>query len=322
MSAGIETFDRGFLLGEQPWHKDPRFIVQDAPVTIEQMIDVFNWEIEKKPLFYVAPDGSSQEVAAFSLIRKDTGHILVDSVGKKFVAESNLKLVEIIRDGVLKAYPDLICEGAFTIFNNRTAVIQLKAKEFQVKGDKSPSFTRMCFANPIGMGAYKALVHNERVVCANTLRVAESEGRANKSLRKFSHLNSAFNKINIYMEEMAAQWLLLDKHIETLNLLASQPITSEEIDKFLKCIYPQNSTMSDIAVKHNMEKRTAILNQFNTDQDLRPDIAFSKYGLLQALTYVIDHEQLRKDAVKTHWENIAGVRMDLKAAGYNHLIAA
>lgn len=322
MSAGIEVSDRGYFMGSPLWHRNPKFIVQDSPVSIDQVKEVFNWEIEKVPLFYTNNEGVNTKVNAFSLIRKDTGHVLVDAVGSKFEAESNLKLAEILENGILKACPDIQIEGVMTLFDSRTAVIQLKAKEFQVKGDKSPSFCRELLCNPLGAGAYRALVHNERVVCANTLRVAESEGKANKSLKKFSHLKGAFDKLNVYMEELAEQWLMLDRHIAVLEKLATEPVNSLSVNEFLKAIYPQNSGMSEVAVRHNIEKRQQILTQFNRDQDLTPDAAFSKYGLLQALTYVIDHEQLRKDAIKTQWDNISGSRMDLKASGFDYLVKA
>jgi len=320
MAHGICEFDLGYICGDT-WHAHPAYRRQTTPVTIEQVKEVFNWTIDKKQLGFLNENNLLQLVEAYSLVRHDTGHVLVESVGKKFEAESNLRLAEIV-EGVVKAYPDLLIEGCGTLWNNKTAFIQLKAKEFQVKGDKSPSFCREMMVNPLGAGAYRALVHNERVVCANTLRIADAEGKANRSLKKFSHLKGAMDNINVYMEELAEQWLLLEKHIVTLDALAKMPASATLVTDFLKAVYPQDSGMSDIATKHNMEKRQMILDQFNKDQDLSPDSAFSRYGLLQALTYVIDHEQLRKDTIKTNWDNWAGSRMDTKAAGYDFLIRA
>lgn len=322
MAHGICEHDRGFFWSlSQLWHAHPSYLIQDDPVTIEQVKEIFNWNIQKKQLGFINEQNQMEMVDAYSLVREDTQHILVDSVGKKFEAESNMRLAE-ITENVIKAYPALQIEGCATLFSCRTSFIQLKAKEFQIKGDKSPSFMRQILTNPLGFGSYKALVHNERVVCANTLRIAEAEGKANRSLKKFSHLRGAMDNINVYMEELAEQWLLLDKHIVTLNALAKMPTNSILVADFLKAVYPQDSGMSDIAVKHNMEKRQMILDQFNRDQDLAPESAFSRYGLLQALTYVIDHEKLRKDQAKTTWENISGSRMDIKSAGYDFLIRA
>lgn len=323
MAAGIEGFDIGVFYSNNPlWHRNPAYRVINRPVNIDEVREVFNWEIEKKQLSYVNDKNETVPVNAFSLIRKDTQHILVDSVGAKFEAASNLQMVDIIENGVLKAFPDLILEGAATLWNNKTAFIQLKAKEFQIKGDKSPMFTRMSYVNPLGNGAYKALVHNERVVCANTLRVAESEGKANRSLKKFSHLNGAFIKLNAYMEELTEQWLMLEKHNAVLENMAKSQVDTALVNNFTKFVYPQTANMSDVAINHVNARRQAVIAQFNKDQDLTPDAAFSKYGLLQALTYVIDHETFRKDPVKTYWDNIAGDRMDLKADAFDWLANA
>jgi phage/plasmid-like protein (TIGR03299 family) len=321
MASGInENYDLGIFYSVNPlWHRSPVYKVIDHPVEIDEVKKVFAWEIEKKQLSYTTQDGIQQPVNAFALLRKDTQHILVDSVGKKFEAESNLRMVEIIENSLLKKFPELIIEGAGTLFSNKVAFIQMKAQEFQIKGDKSPMFTRMMYTNALGISAYKALVHNERVVCANTLRIAESEGKANRSLKKFSHLKGAFLKLDNYMEELAEQWLMVEKHNKVLETLAAQQVNDEMVCNFLKHVYPQTDNMSDVAINHVNEKRNIVLGQFNRDQDLDSSAAFSKYGLLQALTYVVDHEKLRKDETKTYWENIAGTRMDLKATAFDYL---
>jgi hypothetical protein len=318
MAHGICEFDSGYIMGTT-WHNHPAYKRKIDPVTISEVQEVFNWEIEKKQLSYVNDNNETIPVNAFALVRKDTQHILVDSVGKKFEAENNLRMIEIAENGVLKAFPDLIIEGAGTLWNNKTAFIQMKAKEFQIKGDKSPMFMRFMVVNPLGAGAYKALVHNERVVCANTLRIAESEGKANRSLKKFSHLKGAFLKLDNYMEELAEQWLMVEKHNKVLETLTTQQVNDEMVCNFLKHVYPQTDNMSDVAINHVNEKRNIVLGQFNRDQDLDSSAAFSKYGLLQALTYVVDHEKLRKDPINTYYDNIAGSRMDLKATAFDYL---
>ena len=321
MASGIcENYDLGIFYSTNPlWHRSPVYKVIDRPVEINEVKKVFAWEIEKKQLSYITNDGVQQYVDAFSLVRKDTQHILVASVGKKFEAESNLRMVEIIENSLLKKFPNLIIEGAGTLWQNQTAFIQMRAKEFQIKGDKSPMFTRMVYTNSLGISAYKALVHNERVVCANTLRIAESEGKANRSLKKFSHLKGAFLKLDNYMEELAEQWLMIEKHNKVLESLTTQQVDTEMVNNFLKIVYPQTENMSEVAISHTIGKRNQVVTQFNKDQDLDASVAFSKYGLLQAFTYVVDHEKLRKGDIKTYWSNISGDRMDSKAAAFDYL---
>jgi len=324
MAAGIQEFDKGVLKGTS-WHMSPKFIHQDTPVTREQVNTVFGFNIIKKPLHFITDAGVTVKVdGANALIREDTGHILVPSVGDRFVAESNLKLADIVYGGVLKAFPDLIVEGCITLWNNQTAVLQLHGGEFQVRGDQSPSFTRMMYVNPLGKGAYSAMVHNERVVCNNTLRAAMAEGAANKSLRRFSHTHTAFDKINSYMEEIAATKLALARHVEELNVLSGLNVTTEEVQDFLKVMFPKSEAMSDCQLERSELARANLLEVFESDQNLVAENNKSRYALLNALTYSIDHDASKigkrgRDAAANQWDNWTGMGMDKKIEAFNYL---
>jgi hypothetical protein len=121
------------------------------------------------------------------------------------------------------------------------------------------------------------------------------------------------------MEELAEQWLMIEKHNKVLETLTTQQVDTDMVNNFLKVVYPQTENMTEVAISHTIDKRNQVIAQFNKDQDLEADTAFSKYGLLQAFTYVIDHEKLRKGDTKTYWSNIADVRMDLKATAFDYL---
>lgn len=324
MAAGIQEFDKGVLQGAS-WHMSPRFIHQDTPVTREQVNTVFGFNIVKKPLHFINAAGVQVKVeGANTLIREDTGHVLVPSVGDRFVAESNLKLADIVYNGVLKAFPDLTVEGCITLWNNQTAVLQLKGGEFQVRGDQSPSFTRMLYQNPLGKGSYSAMVHNERVVCANTLRAAIAEGAANKSLRRFSHTAKAFDKINSYMEEIAETKLALTRHIEELNQLAAVNVTTEEVQDFLKFMYPIKEAMSDCQVERAKAAKANVLTVFESDQGLVAENRTSRYALLNALTFKVDHDTSNvgkrgRDLAANQWDVWCGTGMDKKIEAFNYL---
>jgi hypothetical protein len=261
---------------------------------------------------------------ANTLIREDTGHILVPSVGDRFVAESNIKLADIVYDGVLKAFPDLVVEGCITLWNNQTAVLQLKGREFQIQGDQSPSFTRLLYCNPLGKGAYSAMVHNERVVCNNTLRAAMVEAKANRTLKRFSHTATAFEKINNYMEEIAETKLLMQRHVQELNQLAAVNVTTEEVEDFMKFMFPKAEAMSDCQIARADEAKSRLLNVFESDQGLDADHSKSRYALLNALTYQIDHDisnvgKRGRDQAGNQWSAWAGNGMDKKINAFNYL---
>jgi hypothetical protein len=326
MAHGIQEFDKGVLgLNSRSWHMHPQFIHQDTPVTREQVNTVFGFNIKKKPLHIITDAGLTVKVpGAHALVREDTGHVLVPSVGDRFVAESNLKLADIVYGGVLAAFPELTVEGCITLWNNQTAILQLKGQEFQVRGDQSPSFTRMSFNNPLGKGSYSAMVHNERVVCANTLRVALAEGAANKSLRRFSHTAKAFDKINSYMEEIAETKLALTRHVEELNQLSAVNATTEEVQDFLKFMFPIKEAMSDCQVERAKASKDKVLAVFESDQGMVAANRTSRYALLNALTFKVDHDdgnvgKRGRDLAANQWDNWCGTGMDKKIEAFNYL---
>jgi hypothetical protein len=139
-------------------------------------------------------------------------------------------------------------------------------------------------------------------------------------MKKFSHTQSAFDKINVYMEELAETQLMLTKHIEMLNVLAAADTNEFQVAAFMKAVYPITKDMAELQVSRAEEKRARIRAVFESDQDLEASAARSKYALLNALTYVIDHEQQRKDDASAQWDNWTGGRMDTKAEGLNFLM--
>ena len=321
---GIQENDTGTIFGTS-WHNHPQFIHQNTPVTREQVNTVFGFNIVKKPVYMVNAAGENVKIDGNNvLIREDTGHVLVPSVGDRFVAESNLKFADIVFEGVLKAFPGLIVEGCMTLWNNQTAILQLKGQEFQVIGDQSPSFSRLCFVNPLGKGSYSAMAHNERVVCNNTLRIATAEGAANRTLKRFSHTASAFTKINSYMEEIAETQLLMQRHIEELNILSATNVTAEEVQDFMKFMYPKSEAMSDIQITRADEAKTRLLNVFESDQGLVAANSKSRYALLNALTFQIDHDTSNigkrgRDQAANQWDCWCGLNMDKKDQAFNYL---
>jgi len=326
MAAGIQEHDLGYIWGDT-WHKDPRFRTLDRPVTISEVMEVFNWDMELMALHFNDPRPGvrrvSYPVQAYAVLRKDTRHILAHHVGQNYVAESNREMANFINESLLAAFPDLQIEGAGTLWNNKVAFINLRAKEFQVKGDKSPTYNRMMFYNPIGIGAYKACAHNVRVVCNNTLKAAEAEGAANNTLRKFAHVNGAIQRIDEYCQQMAKVLMGLEEQKLSLDLLASQPMTTEVEHLVLGELFPITKDTSPIMADRYSKNRQKIMEVFHqvSAEEMTGAAQGSKYAFLNAVTWLVDHEESRMEPVNLMWDRLTGKRMDLKSKAFNLLAA-
>jgi len=321
MSAGIMQDDRGIVSGvKSVWHLLPQYkCILERPVTTKEAVGIATYPIEKQQL--CRPNG--QLVDAWSIVRTDTDSTLVPAVGERFTIVQNHHMVNFISEHLLAVYPELTIQSVGTLWNGGTFFLNIAINEFQVKGDKSPTITNLMYCNPLGKGSYTACAHTTRIVCANTNRVAETQGLANQSLKKFRHTSSATVKINDHLIDMAELKLELKRHELCLTSLAEAEMTVGQVDAFLSTLFPmpkEDGRGKTIAVN----AKAAILNIFEGVQTQTLSKPFTKYGLFQAYTDWADHEKTSRnsDVASVMYDGIMGIRADKKQSVLESLITA
>ncbi len=316
MAHGITEEDKGFVHGTT-WHQLPQFIQLDRPVTNEEARLVLDYPLAKQPLFRLV-DGQPEQVPdAFCIARTDSNHVLLPTCGRVMAAPSNVEFFNLIDRGLLAAYPELELESVGTLWGGQTAFVNIKLAEWAVKGDQSPTVSRLMYFNSLG-SSYQACAHDVRIVCNNTLRMAAVSGLANQTLARFRHTASAGAKITEYLLNLAEVKLGLKRHMELMNELARRPITTAEVERFLGEFLPGPEGPPPIGIK---SKRDEIRTVFESDQSLGT-IGKTRYGLLQATTYWLDHGKLRKnqDEALRLWDGIVGDRSARKQQAVDLLV--
>lgn len=325
MSAGIEELDQGVVFGTT-WHGIPSYVTQDKPVTIVQARDVMCYPLKKIQLHRDKGFDEFVEVQAWCIIREDHDKVLVPHVGARFEVLDNSFLLDFVHEHLLGEFKELQIESVGTLFNGATAFVNLKVDEFQVKGDRSSTVSRLMYYNPLGMGCYKACAHDIRIVCNNTLRASEGQGAANKSLAKFRHTANAGKKINGHLTNLAELKLGLKKHVAVLNMLAKKKVVDDTLAKYLDKLFPLPVDDNGKPVKgrgwttaHN--KREALVKVYQSDQEIKPPN--SAYALLQATTNYLDHGKIKGgDDMACRWDGIVGQRAKIKDMALDFLVAA
>lgn len=318
MAHGITEEDKGFVHGTT-WHQLPQFIQLDRPVTKEEARLVLDYPLAKQPLFRLV-DGQPEQVPdAFCIARTDSNHVLLPTCGRVLKAINNGEFFNLIDRGLLAAYPELELESVGTLWGGQTAFVNIKLAEWAVKGDQSPTISRLMYFNSLG-SSYQACAHDVRIVCNNTLRMAAVSGLANQTLARFRHTASAGAKITEYLLNLAEVKLGLKRHMELMNELARRPITTAEVERFLGEFLPGPEGPPPIGIK---SKRDEIRTVFESDQSLGT-IGKTRYGLLQATTYWLDHGKLRKnqDEALRLWDGIVGDRSARKQQAVDLLMKA
>lgn len=317
---GIMEFDKGYVNGSSTWHGLPQYVcIPERMVSIEEALEVSDYPLEKIRLH--REDGVA--VDAWALVRTDVGATLVPAVGDRFSLVSNKRMVNVVNEHLLSLYPDLKIESVGTLFNGATFFLNLRVHEFQTKGDRSSTLTNLLYCNPLGRGSYVACAHNTRIVCNNTERVAEAQGIANQSLKKFRHTSSATEKINNHLIEIAELKLELQRHEEKLNFLATQEVSIKEVDDFLDKLFPlpkKDGRQKTIAIN----SRESYLNIFGGVQRETLSNPNTKYGLYCAFTDWVDHVKTSRnsDDASIMYDGLLGNRADKKQQLLDSLVAA
>jgi phage/plasmid-like protein (TIGR03299 family) len=322
MAHGITEIDRGFVQGDSTWHKLPQYIViPDRSITIKECVEVADYAIETKPLFWQDDAGEFRSSdGAHCIVRPDHKRVLVPAVGNRFFADTNVHMVNRLSETLLAAYPDLKIESAGTLFGGATFFLNLRVGEFRVKGDKSATLTNLMFTNPLGRGQYIACAHNTRIVCNNTEQIAESQGLINNALKKFRHTSGAKSKIQDYLFELADLKLQLKQRELLLDALAGCAVSVEQVDKFLDTFFslPEDDGRSLTMAKNGREAFTGI---FDGTQTHTMDNPHTKYGLYMAYTDWVDHEKRTRgsDLAATMFDGITGTRAASKQDALDYI---
>lgn len=316
MSAGIETLDKGFVYGST-WHNDPRYKTLDRPVTNEEARSVLDYPMSRRQLGYWL-DGNVKLVNAYA-IQRDEGDcpVLVPHVGKRFVVLSNTHLFDSVKANLLDAYPELVIESVGTLNNGAIAFVNIMLREFTVRGDDSKTVSRLMYYNPLGLGSYKVCAHDVRIVCKNTLAIAELQGAANKSLSRIPHTASAGQKISAQLIDLAEIRLGLELHEARLQHLAEQKVTAQQVEQYINTLFPERKEQTDRSKNILLDFRARIQGQFERQKLDMPGAWDSKYGILNAITNVVDYQKSRqrKDAqdIGNYFDGIIGDTADVKS---------
>lgn len=318
MAHGITFYDKGYVHGTT-WHNMDQFVQLDRPVTFEEALEVMDYPLEKIQLFYrheSEVDGEREvdfiKVDQWAIRRPDNGQVLVPGVGKRFDVLNNRVLLDFVKREFLDIYPELEIESVGTLFGGATSFLNLKIDEYHIKGDESPTLSRLMYANPLGNGRYRACAHNVRVVCNNTLRAAEAQGAANQTLATISHTVSAERRIVEHLSNLAEISLGLQAHRHKLDWLATQEVDSHYVQKFLEQFYFVDDTLapaSDRIKSNAQKKRGDILKIFESQEHLN-GIARTRYALLQATTRHLGtySHGAKSDASAIEWDALDGQR--------------
>jgi len=276
--------------GETPWH-GLGTVMPAVGATLDQWREAagLNWNANEAPVLFQT-DSESTQAHAFPerkvLYRSDTGAPLsVVGAGYKPVQPAQ----------VVHFYEDLCDRHGYAMETmgglKDGKVIWALAKTGvgeKFRGIDEVNAYLLLYTSFDQSSATVAKFTSVRVVCNNTLTVAQADGsKAAVSIRHDSDFNASRVKVDLQVGDV---WV---EHTRQLEALAEFKVSPEEQVNFLLDIYHGLTAQHPDAAKKNVETtmhRLAYILNAAPGANLSTAKG-TAYGLLQAITYDVDHSQ-------------------------------
>jgi phage/plasmid-like protein (TIGR03299 family) len=305
MSHCIESTDKGIvgLVGKlgKTWHGLPQYKQIEGFVPLEQAEAIANYEVVKKPLFIA---GASEPVAgAFCLYRTDLQIAIYPAVGDRYTVANNLDLMQFVDKGILQKYPNIKIESVGTLSHGQGFFLNLIVSEHTVKGDISPTVTRLAIFNFHGGKAVSACIHQTRIVCMNTLRVAQAEGKANATMKNFRHTASVGQKLENYTVDLAGIIGETEESNKNMDLLSSTAITTKQFEMFIENVFPKENAKEGRSKSIAINKQSAVKEIYEGRDNLTA-LDNTAYRALNAVTDWADHEMSLRGSGEEDADNV------------------
>lgn len=298
-----------FSVEQTPWHRLGKVVYQ-AP-NAEEAINLagLNWQVNLKPLF--TEDGV--KVKNRAVVRSDNNDVL-GVVGKDWTPVQNSKAFEFF-DKFIDA-KECTFETAGSLMSGRKVWILAKINREPItvtKNDIVNKYILLSMGHD-GLNAVKAGFTPIRVVCANTLRMAEENHNSHFfSLRHSKQVNSALDEVK---QTINAADRAFNATGEQYKRMLKVGVKKKDIERFVKFVF-----FSDQELKQRQETRFDKMNEtitklFETGygNNLK-NVSGTGWALYNSATQYLSYDAGRNDDSRLNglWFNGSQARQNQKA---------
>ena len=289
MAHGIMENDNMFSAnGIRPWHGLGTIV--DNCLTSEEAIRVsgLGWDVIQEPVFL--SDGTQID-NLFANIRSDTRTVLGAVKGRYNISQN--KEAFSFLDGIISNTQGVEArfETAGSLFNGKKVFMLVRLPDNNLVGDKIENYLFLSNSHDGSTGLMCGLT-NVRVVCNNTLQMAESGA---KRIWKVRHCASLQSKVNEAAVSLGLAIDYMDRISEDAEKMARQKISEE---KFFKTFFEKLNIC-----EKNKEKVVLELRDIYTDKDDLQNFRGTAWGMYNAVAdFVSNSKPLRTTEKTASWK--------------------
>lgn len=270
-------------VGEAPWHGLGTKL--DGPATAREAI-------EAAGLDYLAELRGVQTVDGITIsnrkavVRSDSGDVL-GVVGNSYVPVQNHQafgfLDAVVADGRLRYHT----AGALGK-GERVWMLAKLPDDIRVKGSDDITEKFLLLSNSHdGSSALRCFFSPVRVVCSNTLSIAERNGRGQGI--SIVHKGDLAAKVRQAQEVLGLAKRFYDDVQAQINRLASHYPSPRQLEEFFKQVYP-DSPDGESSRTRNVRQEMLRLFEHGIGHDM-PEIRHTTWTALNAVTEYVDHHR-------------------------------
>lgn len=227
MAHQITRTDHLVLAGERAWH-GLGTVVADAPTPLDALrLARLDWTVSKSgPIVGAWDDGHTTDWDGNSLIKRDDNNEVLGCVGSGFVPVQNHELA-MLADAI-GSTGEVRIETAGSLDGGARVWFLCRSDSIDIgdRGDEHIPYVLLANGHD-GSLALRVFPTMIRVVCANTWRAADRNGKAGGYT--FRHTTNIGTRIEECKEALAAWRTLRDRQIRRIETLAAASISREEI---------------------------------------------------------------------------------------------
>lgn len=340
------------FVGETPWHGLGQQLTAGASIEEWTREAGFDWEAKSSPVTFVRDDGVIANMGEKKVIYRGDTNAPLSVVGKSYQIVQPREVIDFFRGLAASDGFTLHTAGVMRGGRSMWALASNHTEAEVVPGDRVRSNLLLCTSLDGTLATTAGCTH-VRVVCANTLAEALGAGlkdvngrdiKGRKSGARITH-RSVFDA-DAVKEEIGLCRSTFARFINDAQALAARPVGMEEAREILRGIFGQpiksrkvDTTPAGIAaaalakaagsaavplIDVREQKSVARCLALFAGEARGADhagVAGTRWGLLNAVTEHIDHEQGRTadNRLSSAW---FGRGADFKAAAFQALTAA
>ena len=300
MSHQVEQM---FSVAETPWHNLGN-VVREAPDAAAAIrLAGLDWDVLEKPVFGQNPDGTFTKVESHKLLTRSTDNEQLGVVSQDFHVLQNIKAFNFFDPFLQSGNAKLETAGSLRKGKTIWVLAHMNRAPIDVGGGDLVRKFFLLSNGHDGSMALKIGFTPIRVVCANTLRMAE-ENNGSALIRIFHNKNIQQNldKVGEIVDMANAKF---EATAEQYRALANEGVEAADIQKYVTVVFDlkakEDETTEDTERRQVREQRiiTDITRLFETGRG--SDLKAAKgtwWGLYNSVTEYLTYEKGRTNETR------------------------